>query len=182
MKDINIYLTQENLEAIQQELHTLETVQLPKAIEEVTIARGHGDLSENFEFVAARTELQRINRKITELKGILIYAQTVTKIATDVVNVGARFIATSIRKGVVETKLYELVGYADYNKTIAAIEDSSKPIPVTVRSPFGKAICDKKAGEAYSYIDADNNQVTGEIVSIMSELEVKPTTDKTFTI
>ena len=181
MKDLNIYLTQENLDAIQRELHELETVQRPKAIEEVTIARGHGDLSENFEYIAARTELQRINRRIAEINGVLVYARTITKIATDSVDIGTRFIATSIRNGAVDTKMYELVGYVDLNMMNEVIADSSKPIPVTVNSPFGKAIRDKKAGEAYAYIDVERNQVTGEVVSIMSEFEVKPTVDKTYT-
>ena len=181
MKEFNVYVSQEDLEAIQAELYQMETVQRPRAIEEVTAARGHGDLSENFEYQAARNELQRINGKIAELKRILVYAQTITNISTDTVDVGSRFIATSIRNGAVETNLYELVGYADYKKTAAAIEDNSKPIPVTVSSPFGKAIRNKKTGEAYVYVDVDRNQVTGEIVSIVSEIEVVQTVDKTIT-
>ena len=181
MKDFNIYLTQENLDAIQRELAILEGETLTKAIAEVTIARGHGDLNENFEYQAARTELARVNRRIAEIKGILVYAQTITKIATDSVNIGTKFIATTIRNGVVNTKMYELVGYVDLKTITQAIDDNSKPIPVTVNSPFGKAVRDKKAGEAYDYVDVDRNRVTGEVVSIMSELEVKPTVEKTYT-
>ena len=182
MTDFNIYLTQENLDAIQQELAILEGETRAKAITEVTIARGHGDLSENFEYQAARSELERINRRIADLKRVLIYAKTITEVATDSVDVGTCFIATSIRNGAVATNIYKLVGYVNLSMMNQVIDDKSKPIPVSVNSPFGKAIRDKKAGDAYAYIDVDHNQVTGEVVSIVSEIEVKPTADKTYTI
>lgn len=178
MEKRDIYLTQENLKTLEQELQALEGPIRKQAIEELKAARGHGDLSENFEYTAAREELKKISRKIAEIKGILAFAKTITDVSTDSVDIGTCFVATSIRNGVLDTKTYELVGYADLKRIVESIKDSSKPSPITVDSPFGRAIRDKKAGDVYVYVDAENNKVSGQIVSIVSELEVKKVDEK----
>lgn len=174
-----IYLSQEALVRLQNELEELERVKKPQAIGELRTARGHGDMSENFEFQAAREELRAINKKIAEIKGLLSYAQAVTTVSTDKVDIGTCFNATLISNGVSATNCYELVGYADLDKVTAAINDG-KPIPVTIESPFGKAVRDKKVGEGFTYVDANQNQVTGEVTSIVNALENVKESDKTY--
>lgn len=175
-----IYLSQEALVGLEKELEELEKVRRPQAVEELRASRAQGDLSENFEFIAAREELRNLTKKISEIKGLLAYAKTVSTVSHDTIDIGTCFNATVISKGVSATNRYELVGYVDLNKINAALENNA-PIPVTIGSPFGKAIRDKKAGEGFEFVDADNNRVIGEVVSIVTNLDTKEKSDKVYT-
>ena len=47
-------MTVEGAEALSQELHRLKTIERPRIIESIAVARAHGDLKENAEYHAAR--------------------------------------------------------------------------------------------------------------------------------
>ena len=58
------YLSQERYEELQAELEHMVKVDLPKAQDELSEARAKGDLSENFEYHAAKRELRRLMGQI----------------------------------------------------------------------------------------------------------------------
>lgn len=67
-------LTQVDIEKMRQELEMRETVLMPKILEDVKVARGFGDLSENFEYKAAKAEQRKNMSRIRYLKQMLASA------------------------------------------------------------------------------------------------------------
>ena len=58
------YMSQEGYDKIVAELHELETVELPRVKDAIAEARAMGDLSENFEYHAAKREQGRLLGRI----------------------------------------------------------------------------------------------------------------------
>jgi transcription elongation factor GreA len=66
-----IPITREGLERLRTELDRLESVEKPENIRAIEEARGHGDLSENAEYHAAKERQSFLEGKINELKAII---------------------------------------------------------------------------------------------------------------
>jgi len=66
-----IPITAEGLAQVRQELEQLVGVRRPEIVAKIKAAREHGDLSENFEYHAARNEQSFIETRILELEGIV---------------------------------------------------------------------------------------------------------------
>jgi len=66
-----IPITAEGLAQVQQELDQLVNVRRPEIVAKIKTAREHGDLSENFEYHAARNEQSFIETRILELEAIV---------------------------------------------------------------------------------------------------------------
>ncbi|MBL0687440.1 MAG: transcription elongation factor GreA [Sulfurospirillum sp.] len=62
---------------LKNELINLKKIERPNTIEEIDIARSHGDLKENAEYHAAREKLRFIERRIGELGELLANSQLV---------------------------------------------------------------------------------------------------------
>jgi transcription elongation factor GreA len=67
----DVPITAEGLGLVKQELEELVSVRRPEIIAKIKTAREHGDLSENFEYHAARNEQSFIETRIRELEGIV---------------------------------------------------------------------------------------------------------------
>jgi transcription elongation factor GreA len=66
-----IPITPEGLEEVKREVAELVNVRRPQIISKIKAAREHGDLSENFEYHAARNEQSFLETRIQELEGIV---------------------------------------------------------------------------------------------------------------
>jgi transcription elongation factor GreA len=64
-------ITEEGLAEVKRELGELIDVKRPDIVAKITAAREHGDLSENFEYHAARNEQAFLETRIKELEGIV---------------------------------------------------------------------------------------------------------------
>jgi transcription elongation factor GreA len=64
-------ITAEGLAEVQRELDELVNVQRPAIVARIKAAREHGDLSENFEYHAARNDQSFIETRIKELEAIV---------------------------------------------------------------------------------------------------------------
>jgi len=132
------YLTREGYEKLRRELEELKTVKrrnLSKAIKE---ARGHGDISENAEYDAAK-EAQGLNeKKIAELEARLSGAKMLDdeNIPKDEVLIGATVKLKDLGSG--EELEYMLVSEdeADYSQG-----------KISVSSPVGSGLLNHKAGD-----------------------------------
>src|SRR3981081_988601 len=67
----DVHITPEGLEAVRKELDQLTTVRRPNIVAKIKAAREFGDLSENFEYHAAKNEQGMMEARINELESII---------------------------------------------------------------------------------------------------------------
>ncbi|MEA3355236.1 MAG: transcription elongation factor GreA [Patescibacteria group bacterium] len=129
----NSYLTKDGLKELKKELEFLVEEKKPKLIKRVTIARNHGDLSENSEYTAAREELSFAEVRVRELEELISKAKIIENSKSDKVALGSK--VTVKINGEVQT--YEVVGELEADPMKKKISDTS---------PLGKALLGKKKG------------------------------------
>ncbi|MBV8259147.1 MAG: transcription elongation factor GreA [Actinobacteria bacterium] len=86
-------LTRAEYEHLQAELAELEGPRRQAIVEAIAVARGHGDLSENFEYHSAKNEQGLLERRITILRNRLQHATVIDEAqaaASGVVTVGSK--------------------------------------------------------------------------------------------
>ena len=72
-----IPFTNSGLKNIKEELNNLKKIERPAVIKAISIAREHGDLSENAEYHAAKEKQSFIEGRITELEDVLSRADII---------------------------------------------------------------------------------------------------------
>ena len=108
--------------------------------EQIAIARGFGDLSENAEYDEAKNEQSRIEAKIVEMENTLRNCIVVedNEVNTDAVGVGNT------------VKVKNLTLNMDQTITIVgANETDPKNMKISSDSPIGEALLGKKKGETF---------------------------------
>lgn len=70
-------MTVNGVKALQEELLRLKTIERPRVIEAIAVARAHGDLKENAEYHAAREEQSFMEGRIQDLEAKLSDAQVI---------------------------------------------------------------------------------------------------------
>ena len=73
------YMSEEGFNKILNELKQLESVELPRVRDAISEARAQGDLSENFEYHAAKREQGRLLGRIRFLSRILEHARVIDR-------------------------------------------------------------------------------------------------------
>ena len=73
------YMSQEGYDKLVAELRQLETVELARVKDEIAEARDKGDLSENFEYHAAKREQGRLLGRIRFKQRVLAHARVIDK-------------------------------------------------------------------------------------------------------
>ena len=132
-------LTEVDIQKMKDEID-YRTLQLrPKLIEEVKVARGFGDLSENSEYDEAKNEQGKLYSRIAELEDILLHAVIVdeAEIDSDKISIGCKVVVTNLdtRK---QLTAYKIVGSQEADVMSRAVSEDS---------PFGKALMGRKAGD-----------------------------------
>src|SRR2546427_2797749 len=85
----DVHITPEGLEAVKAELLELTSVRRPAIVAKIKAAREFGDLSENFEYHAAKNEQGLLEARIRTLRARLEGAEIVAEAGTDEVGVGS---------------------------------------------------------------------------------------------
>ena len=95
---------------LQEELNYLKTTRSDEVAEQIKVARGFGDLSENSEYDEAKNEQGKLYSRIAELEEIIKHAVVVTgdSYAADEVSPGCRFIVKDLEED--EEEEYHFVG------------------------------------------------------------------------
>lgn len=132
------YLTQECYDELVAELKNLVQVELPKAKDELTEARAKGDLSENFEYHAAKRALRRLMGKIKFKTTVLQNAQVLdpSKLAVDTVGLLRKVKITNLGTN-------KQVEYTIVNPHEAEIREGK----ISIKSPIATALLGKNTGD-----------------------------------
>jgi transcription elongation factor GreA len=121
-----------------EEFQRLQQVERPRIIQAIAEARGHGDLSENAEYHAAK-EAQSLNEgRIAELEDKLQRAEVidVSKLSGNTVKFGAT--VTLVDEDTDEEKILQIVG-----ETEADVKSGR----ISITSPTARALIGKKKGD-----------------------------------
>jgi transcription elongation factor GreA len=128
-------VTKEEFAEIEQEIEKLKE-ESKKLSTEIARARDLGDLAENAEYHAAREQKAMVDAKTAQLKEKLTSFKIVEKKADN----------GTVQFGSVVT-LHDLRFNEDIECRIVGGSQGSNPNEISVSSPVGKALLDKKVGE-----------------------------------
>lgn len=133
-------LTESDVKKIREEIEYRKLVVRKEAIEAVKEARAHGDLSENFEYHAAKKDKNRNESRIRYLERMLKTAEIVSDASEDdVVGINNRVTVYFVDDDEEET--YKLV---------TSVRGNSLTGYISIESPIGKAIMGHRVGDTVS--------------------------------
>lgn len=130
-------LTKKDIEKIQEEIDYRKLVVRKEAIEAVKEARAQGDLSENFEYYAAKKDKNRNESRIRYLENMIKNARVVSDQSRED-EVGLNDTVTLYFEDDEEEDVYRLV---------TSIRGNSLENKISIESPLGKAIRGCRVGE-----------------------------------
>ncbi|HIX99651.1 transcription elongation factor GreA [Faecalicatena contorta] len=139
-------LTRQDVEKIEKEIEYRKLVVRKNAIEAVKEARSHGDLSENFEYHAAKKDKNQNESRIRYLERMLKTARIVKDDAADD-EVGLDKKVEVYFEDDDETEVFKLV---------TSVRGSSLNGKISIESPIGKAIMKHRAGDRV-YVKVNDN-------------------------
>jgi transcription elongation factor GreA len=155
-------MTLRGAEALRVELKRLKSQDRPNVIKAITEARGHGDLSENAEYHAAREQQGFIEGRIKEIEGKLANAEVIEpgKLPnTGKVIFGAVVQLEDQDSG--ERVTYQVVGEDEADIRAGRI---------SVSSPIARALVGKSAGEVVD-VAAPGGTRSYEILAVRSRAD-----------
>lgn len=158
-------LTENDIKKIKEEIEYRKLVVRKEAIEAVKEARAHGDLSENFEYHAAKKDKNKNESRIRYLERMVKTAQIVSD-ASNEDEVGINNTVVLYMEDDDEIEEYKLV---------TTVRGNSVQGRISIDSPLGKAILGKKVGERV-YIQV--NDAFGYYVVIKSVRNTDDSEDK----
>lgn len=150
MSDTPNYITPEGFRRLHDEVEFLTRKERPRVVQEVQDAAAQGDRSENAEYIYGKKRLREIDRRLNflgaRMKNVVV-VDPAKSAGKDVVFFGAT-VDVEDEDGAVTT--WQIVG-----------EDETDPSAgrVSWKSPIGRALLKKRAGDAVSYAKPDGERV-----------------------
>jgi transcription elongation factor GreA len=131
-------ITPDGLKKLQEELKRLKSVERPKVIEAIAEARGHGDISENAEYDAAKEQQAFLEKRIRDAENKIANADVVDPAAmsTERVVFGLQVTVQDLDSG--EEISYQIVGMDE-----ADIAEQR----ISISSPVARALIGKTVGD-----------------------------------
>ncbi|HWU89893.1 MAG TPA: transcription elongation factor GreA [Kofleriaceae bacterium] len=138
MADQKFPMTPSGYASMKAQLKKLKDVDRPANSRAIEIARGHGDLSENADYSAAKEEQGLIEAKIRELEAKTALAEVIdpTKLSGSRVKFGATVTIEDTESG--ESQTYTIVGEH---------EADIKRGRISIGAPLARALIGKEIGE-----------------------------------
>ena len=132
------YMSHEGYDNLVAELRQRESVELPQVREAIAEARDKGDLSENFEYHAAKREQSRLLGRISFMQKVLANARVVDtkRLSADSVQLLCKVEMTNMASG-------NRMTY-----TIASPHEANlREGKISIKSPIAQALLNKKVGD-----------------------------------
>ena len=149
-------LTASDVKKIEEEIEYRRLVERKRILGDVKEARAQGDLSENFEYYAAKKEKNRNDGRIRYLERMLKNATIVDDTSSDD-EVGMNNTVEVYFEDDDETDVYKLV---------TSIRGNSMNNYISIESPIGKAIMGHKVGDRVRVVVNDSVSYYVQIKSI----------------
>lgn len=123
---------------VHEQLKHMKTVVRPAVVQALTVARGHGDLSENAEYDIAKETLSQLDKQIGDLEAKIAAAQVIdpASLDHDKVVFGATVTVQDGDSG--EKMTYQIVGVDEAD--ISACK-------ISIESPIARALIGKAEGD-----------------------------------
>ena len=138
-------LTPSDIKKMEEEIEHRKLVVRPKALEDVKEARAQGDLSENFEYYAAKRFKNQNESRIRYLERMIKTARVISEdSAEDEVGINNTVTVEFLEDGLVETY-----------KIVTTVRGNSLENLISNESPLGKALLGKKEGET-AHVQVNN--------------------------
>ncbi|MBQ9215545.1 MAG: transcription elongation factor GreA [Prevotella sp.] len=132
------YMSQEGYDKLVAELRHMESVELPQVRDAIAEARDKGDLSENFEYHAAKREQSRLLGRIRFKQRVLANARVidVTRLGCDSVQLLSK------------VEMTNLANNMRMSYTIASPHEANiREGKISIKSPIAQALLNKKVGD-----------------------------------
>ena len=149
-----VYLTQEGLDNLKNELDDLINVKRPDNIQAIKEARSLGDLSENADYDAARNEQAQIESRIKQLEKMLENVSIISEVSKDIVGIGNTVSIKYVDDD--EEDKYKIVGSQEADPFESKISNES---------PIAQALFNHKVGDVVT-VESPNGSYDVEIVEI----------------
>ena len=131
-------MSQEGYDKLVAELNELVNVELPKVKEAISEARDKGDLSENFEYHAAKREQSRLLGRIRFKQRVLEFARVIDtkRLGSDTVGL------------LTKVEMTNLANNARMTYTIVSPHEADlREGKLSIKSPIAQALLNKKVGD-----------------------------------
>ena len=135
-----VLLTLSGVEKLKTEREQLISVERPRVIEELQLARSQGDLSENADYDAARDKQAHIEARIKEIDQMLLHVQIIDESQLDntIAKPGATVTILDLSEENAEPETFTIVGTFETDPFNGKISNES---------PLAKAIIDHGMNE-----------------------------------
>lgn len=146
----------EGMKKLEEKLQYLTTVRRAEVAEQIAIARGFGDLSENAEYDEAKNEQSRLEAEIVELENAIRTAIVIddSDVSTDSVNVGTTVKVLYVEDG--DEEEYAIVG---------ARESDPMNNRISNECPVGMALLGHQVGDVVD-VETPDGFIQLEILEI----------------
>ncbi len=130
--------TKQGYQELLDELSYLKLTRREEIKEQIAVARGFGDLSENAEYDEARNEQAKVEARIVELESLIENAEVIDETAMDTRTISLGSIVKMYDEDDEEELTYSIVGSNQADPIEGKISD---------QSPIGRGLMGKRAGE-----------------------------------
>ena len=149
-------LTREDIRKMQQELDYRRLELMPGLIEEVKRTRAFGDLSENFEYKAAKQAQNKNRSRIRYLEGMIKTAKIIDdKSADDQVG-----LFDKVEIYIPEDDETQLI------QVVTTVRTDPRLGLISKESPFGKSVLGKRVGDTVTVVVSESYSYEAQIRSI----------------